>query len=121
DLNDISLVPHLILDGFWETPVTQCLSRIVKDGDTCIDVGAHLGYFSILMSALAGGRGQTLAVEPNPAIASLLRKTSEINYPGFLMWEGALSNKKGDLEIYVPAAKSGNSSLLMRNGSGEKG
>lgn len=114
DVTDISLVPHLILDGFWETPVTQCLTKIVREGDVCIDIGAHLGYFSILMSALAGDRGKTYSIEPNPRIASLLHKTSTINHPGFFVWEGAVSNQAGTLEIFVPQEKSGDASMLIR-------
>lgn len=121
DINDISLVPHLVMDGFWETPVTQCLARLVRPGDTCIDVGAHLGYFSVLMSALAGGSGKTLAIEPNPRIASLLKRTSEINHPGFRVWEGALSNLSGRTEIHIPRLHTGDSSLLVRKEAGEEG
>lgn len=114
DVADVSLVPHLVMDGFWETPVTQCLSAIVKEGDVCVDVGAHMGYFSVLMSALAGGSGRTLAVEPNPTIASLLRLTAGINYPGFEVWEGAVSNETREIEIHIPRQKTGDSSLLVR-------
>ena len=115
DLTDISLVPHLILDGFWETPVSQCLAKLVREGDVCIDVGAHLGYFSILMSALSGANGRTIAVEPNPVIAATLRKTSGINHPSFEVWEGAFSDRTGQMEIHVPHDKSGDASLLIRN------
>jgi FkbM family methyltransferase len=114
DVRDVSLVPHLVMDGYWETPVTQCFSRLIREGDVCIDVGAHLGYFSVLMSALSGGEGRTLAVEPNPSVAALLRKTSEINFPGFEVWEGALSNSTCELDIYIPKDKTGDSSLLVR-------
>lgn len=121
DVGDLSLVPHLIMDGFWETPVTQCFSKIIKEGDVCIDVGAHLGYFSVLMSALSGRAGRTLAIEPNPSIAGLLRWTSEINFPGFEVWEGALSNATREMEIHIPKNKTGDSSLLVRAKSAAEG
>ena len=121
DTTDISLVPHLVMDGFWETPVTQCLVRLVKPGDVCVDVGAHLGYFSVLMSALAGEEGKTLAVEPNANIAAMLRRTACINHPGFTVWEGALTNATRELEIHIPKWKTGDSSLLVRAESGGEG
>lgn len=121
DTTDISLVPHLVMDGFWETPVTQCLARVVKPGDVCVDVGAHLGYFSVLMSALAGETGKTLAVEPNPAIASMLKLTSGINHPGFRVWEGALGNMTGWMEIHIPRKRTGDSSLIIREGAEGEG
>lgn len=121
DTTDISLVPHLVMDGFWETPVTQCLVRLVKPGDVCVDVGAHLGYFSVLMSALAGGDGKTLAVEPNKNIAVMLRRTACINHPGFMVWEGALTNATREIEIHIPRLKTGDSSFLLRAASGDEG
>lgn len=121
DTTDSSLVPHLVMDGFWETPVTQSLVRLVKPGDVCVDVGAHLGYFSVLMSALSGEEGKTLAVEPNMNIAAMLRRTAAINHPGFAVWEGALTNATKELEIHIPISKTGDSSLLVRADSGEEG
>ncbi len=121
DTTDISLVPHLVMDGFWETPVTQCLVRLVKPGDVCLDVGAHLGYFSVLMSALTGGEGKTLAIEPNKNIATMLRRTACINHPGFIVWEGALTNATREIEIHIPVSKTGDSSLLVRAESGDEG
>ena len=121
DVSDRSLVPHLVMDGFWETPVTQSIVRIVKPGDVCVDIGAHLGYFSVLMSALTGKEGKTIAVEPNASIASMLRLTSCINHPGFEVWEGALTNVTKEVEIHIPISKTGDSSLLVRADSAKEG
>jgi FkbM family methyltransferase len=121
DVGDTSLVPHLIMDGFWETPVTQCIARIVKEGDVCVDVGAHMGYYGILMSALAGGEGRTVAVEPNPGVARILKRTASINYPGFAVWEGAISNVTGEAVIHIPKNKTGDSSLLLRRDTESEG
>jgi hypothetical protein len=54
DTRDMGIVPHLMMDGYWESWLTQCLARIVKDGDVCLDIGANLGYYSLMMSELSG-------------------------------------------------------------------
>ncbi len=72
DLKDTAITPHLIMDGFWETWLTMCLARVIKQGDVCIDIGANVGYYSILMSALSEDSGKTIAIEPHPSICKLL-------------------------------------------------
>jgi FkbM family methyltransferase len=114
DTRDKGITPHLILDGFWETWLTQCLVKIIRPGDTCIDIGANVGYYSILMSALAGEKGQTIAIEPNPRIAGLLRHTAGLNHPGFGVAEVALSNAVGKVVLHIPDHSFGDASILQR-------
>ena len=73
DTRDLGIAPHLIMDGFWESWLTQCLATKVKPGFVCMDIGANLGYYSLLMSELSGHTGRTIAIEPNPAMVRLMR------------------------------------------------
>lgn len=66
DPADVEVAPHLALDGFWESWVNLWLFRTVQPGWRCIDVGAHLGYYTLLLGKLVGDTGEVLAVEPNP-------------------------------------------------------
>lgn len=47
-----------------EPEVTRALMLILKSGDQAIDIGANLGFFSILMGKLVGVHGEVAAVEP---------------------------------------------------------
>jgi len=116
DVKDTSVAPHLITDGFWETWLTRCMAEIIKPGDICIDAGANVGYYSILMSALSGNSGRTLAVEPNPRMCQLLRSTSNIHNTYFDVAEVALSDKEGRITLHVPEGKYGGASLLKGTG-----
>src|ERR1700735_1205960 len=40
------------------------LKKIIRPGDYCIDIGAHLGYYTIELSPLTGDAGRVFAVEP---------------------------------------------------------
>ena len=82
DSADFGFSAHLMLDGFWEMWLTELIARTVKPGMTVIDVGANLGYFTLLMAELCGDTGKVHAFEPNPAIAGRLRKSCVVN--GFL-------------------------------------
>jgi FkbM family methyltransferase len=54
------------------------LKYLVRPGDYCIDIGAHLGYFTLELSRLAGNNGHVYAIEPISKfyhiLGALLRK-----------------------------------------------
>jgi len=115
DTRDVGITPHLVMDGFWETWLTQCLAKIVKPGDTCMDIGANFGYYSILMSILAGKKGRTVAVEPNPAVYSLLRETASVHSAKIETIDVALSNSSGRATLSIPENYFGDASLVDRH------
>ncbi|OJY81404.1 MAG: hypothetical protein BGP13_15540 [Sphingobacteriales bacterium 40-81] len=114
DTRDRGIAPHLIMDGFWETWLTQYLARIVKPGNICLDIGANVGYFSVLMAALTGDQGRTIAIEPNPGVAKLLSLTAGINGPGFEVAQVALADKEGKMRLKVPNESFGDASIIER-------
>ena len=79
DTRDVGLATHLLLDGFWEMWLTEALSAVVKPGMVVADIGANLGYYSLLMAELVGADGMVHAFEPNPAIADLMWKSCDVN------------------------------------------
>lgn len=58
----------------WEPAVTQTLAQLVKPGFTVVDVGAHVGIFTLLASRLVGEGGRVIALEPDPVNARFLRR-----------------------------------------------
>jgi len=115
DTRDVGITPHLVMDGFWETWLTQCLARIIRPGDICIDIGANFGYYSILMSTLAGKKGRTLAVEPNPNVYSLLQATASVHSSAIETIDVALSNSSGRATLSIPENYYGDASLVDRH------
>jgi FkbM family methyltransferase len=85
DTRDIGISTHLMLDGFWEMWVTEAMLRAVRRGSTVLDIGANLGYYSILMADLVGPEGTVIAFEPNPAMTGLLRKSVDVNGMGAIV------------------------------------
>lgn len=79
DTRDHSLTPHLLLNGYWEMWVTQAIANYVKPGMHCIDVGANVGYYTLLLSELVGEKGSVTAFEPQSGVYELLRHTIQIN------------------------------------------
>jgi FkbM family methyltransferase len=79
DTVDRSVSPRLMLDGFWEPWTTSALTQLVKPGMVCVNIGANVGYFTLLLADLVGPKGQVIAFEPNPRAFELLRANLEIN------------------------------------------
>jgi len=79
DPADVCIVPHLCLDGYWESWITVALARLIQPGWHCVDVGANHGYFTLLMADAAGPTGRVLAVEPNPRLAARVGRSLEVN------------------------------------------
>src|SRR5450830_1204318 len=79
DLRDKALSPHLMLQGYWEMWITSALARLTKPGTVAIDIGANLGYYTMLLADAVGQSGSVIAFEPNPRLANLMRTSVSIN------------------------------------------
>lgn len=114
DTTDIGIASHLMLDGYWEMWNTEAVVGLVRPGMTVLDVGAHCGYFSVLMGDLVGPQGRVFAFEPNPPIAELLRRTVAINghERRTSVHEVALGERQGMASLAVPEHEPKNAHIV---------
>lgn len=70
---------HLYLFGVWEPHLTHWLRHRLTSGDVFVDVGANIGYFSVLGSSLVGPSGSVLAVEASLAFHRRLLQHAHMN------------------------------------------
>jgi FkbM family methyltransferase len=66
--------PHGCWLGIYERRTQRLLSRQVATGDVVFDVGAHVGFYSLLASRLVGPEGRVIAFEPWPPNIELLER-----------------------------------------------
>ena len=71
--DDEVITANLIRWGVWEARETEFLRTLLREGDTFVDVGANIGYFSVLAAGCIGSRGYLIAFEPEPRNLELLR------------------------------------------------
>ena len=75
--------------------------NVIKEGDTVIDLGANIGFFTCLFAQLVGETGKVYAFEPEPNNCKLIRKNLEINgYKNVVLEQKAVSNKAGKVKLY---------------------
>lgn len=60
--------------GRYEESNARLFDALIRPGDTVVEVGANIGYFTRRYARLAGPRGRVLAFEPNPVVLPILRK-----------------------------------------------
>ena|SRR2546421_1452700 len=58
--------------GVWEPHLTRWINQRLAPGDTFIDIGANIGYYSLLASRLVGASGAVIAIEASPQTFSAL-------------------------------------------------
>lgn len=63
-----------LLRGRAEYAAHHFLPRLVRPGDTAVDVGANLGYYTVPLAGLVGPTGRVLAVEPVPLYRRVLER-----------------------------------------------
>ncbi len=97
--SDVAVGKHVRANAY-EPEVTAIFRRILRPGMAVIDVGANIGYFTMLSASLVGPSGYVLAVEPNPHNARMLEGSRRAN--GFDQVELAYAaawSKKGLLAL----------------------
>lgn len=82
-----------------EPAVRRELEARLRPGDTFVDAGANIGFYSILAARLVGPTGNVVAVEMMPPTAERLRRQINLNAAGVRVIEQALSNSDGQLIV----------------------
>lgn len=106
---DVGRQIHFV--GRFEEQETDYLRRTVGADWTCVDIGANVGYFTMLLAQAAHG-GKVHAFEPLPLNVALLKASTEINgFTNVHMNECAVSDADG-MVSFSQAADSAYSSML---------
>jgi FkbM family methyltransferase len=79
DTRDLGLAPHILLDGYWEQWITNVFLSVVQPGMRVVEIGANMGWYSLLAAANIGPAGKLVSFEANPRMAEILRRNIGIN------------------------------------------
>lgn len=107
----------VLLTGEWDPKVTWVCKKLLRAGDTFVDIGAHCGIVAVEAARLVGPKGSVHAFEPQSRLAAMLRQSVDINdTPWLKVHELALSDRDGKAEIHLPGGKQILASLLASGG-----
>ncbi|MBZ5562603.1 MAG: FkbM family methyltransferase [Acidobacteriia bacterium] len=110
----------IFVTGEWEPKTWHALEQHIPAGGTFVDVGAHIGWYSLKAAKLVGPKGRVIAVEPNHE--TLLKLRENIRASGasavIVVAPVACYDSETTLEFYAtPRANTGGSSLSLADAS----
>ena len=100
--DDMVLNSYLAVHGYWEKMETDMVHRYVKPGMQVLDIGANIGYHTILMAGLVGEKGRVIAFEPDVTNFNLLgRSVAELPFRNVQIAQAAVWDTSGELQLYM--------------------
>ena len=111
------LQKYIYYFGLWEPHLTAWITRQLRPGDTFIDVGANIGYFSLLASRIVGETGRVVAIEASPTIAEQLNANVALNRVANVRTINlAVADRKGREPLFSgPDGDSGWTTIIPRD------
>ena len=105
------------LGRFYDLPNQLLLQKLLRQGDTFVDIGANEGMMTLLAARQVGEDGQVLSFEPNPSPRAILEKNLRRNAIEHVQVHAmGLSDEPGKLELFVPAVNTGEGSFTPMEG-----
>lgn len=110
--DDTGVSTALFGAGVYEPFTTGIIKGLVAPGTHFVDIGANVGYYTLIAARQAGKRGHIYAFEPDPYNYDLLQRNVEVNhYENVTPARLGLSNKKGRATLYLQKDNLGAHSL----------
>jgi FkbM family methyltransferase len=100
DLDDM-ISRMIFYFGVWEPNNSALVDSLLKPGDVFVDVGANIGYYTLLASSRVGPSGKVVAIEASPAIFAQLRENISTNgADNTRLLNAAASDSRQELHVY---------------------
>jgi FkbM family methyltransferase len=116
DSRDIGVAPYLMQWGFYEKYETELFKKSIRKGMVVVDVGANVGYYTLMASRLVGEEGRVFAFEPEPQNYDLLCKNIKANGCRNVVAErNAVWRKSGEETLFLDKSNLGGHSLVKAN------
>ncbi len=102
DANDVGIGRELRNYRLHEPILTRLLPLFTHRGDIVLDIGANIGYYSLLFSRLVGPEGVVIAIEPEPNNFNLLELNLSLNKVNNVhLYQVAVSDREGTATLFI--------------------
>jgi len=100
-----------------EESTTAIFRRIVRKGDVVVDLGANIGYFTLLAARLVGKKGMVYAFEPEPRNYGYLVRNIELNrYDNVIALQKAVADRPGVVKLFICPYDTGHHTIQKYDG-----
>lgn len=100
-----------------EEATTALFCKVVKKGDVVVDLGANIGYFTLLAARLVGKEGKVYAFEPEPRNYNYLLKNIQLNgYGNVVAVQKAVADKPGLVKLFICPYDTGHHTIQQYGG-----
>ena len=91
----------VFLFGVWEPDISAFVRQRLSVGDTFVDIGSHVGYYSLIASRQIGRAGRVVAVEASPTIFQQLQTNLAMNNTvNVRAWNIAAAAQAGSIKVH---------------------
>jgi FkbM family methyltransferase len=112
----------LAISGVYEPNVTAAFTSLVEPGGVVLDVGAHIGYYTVVAANLVGEQGHVHAFEPSPANHRRLQMNIELNaFDNVTTHELAVGEQQGNAVLYESTGQNSGLATLHAELAGKSG
>lgn len=101
---------HLLMSGKFDRSTIQVLLNLARDGDTLLDIGANIGYYSsVFLQRVKDSR--VVCFEPQPGIVDLLKANTGQFAGRAEVYQFGLADQDGELRFHIDHANRGSSRI----------
>lgn len=98
----------------YEPDHVNLMKEKVKSGDYVIDIGANIGYYTLLLAKLVGPDGKVFAFEPDPENFRVLEKNVKLNgYKNIIIENKAVTNENGKVNLFMSNINKGDTKIYQ--------
>ena len=116
DPSDRGVASFLLTRGCYEPFQVSVVQRLLAPGDCFLDLGANLGYYTVIAAQAVGAQGRVVAFEPDPQNLQLLQRNVEVNsYRNRVMIQPcAIGAESGTCQLFQSVDNLGDHQILAR-------
>jgi len=102
--------------GIWEKETTEYFLENIPKKGVVLDIGANIGYFTLLFASLVGKEGKVFSFEPEQSNFSILKKNIQTNnFQNVKIENVAVTNYTGKTELYLSEKAAGHHRIYKSN------
>lgn len=108
DKFDTTVSEKLVETKIWEPYETKLFKQNLRIGNTVLDIGAHIGYYTLLASKKVGKEGKVYAFEPDPKNFQILKKNIVANdCQNVILVNKAVTKSSATVRLYINEQNTG--------------